>query len=425
MLTITQIERAKAPVEGRIVIWDHDLPGFGVRVFPSGKRSFILRYRLPGSRQKETATLGTYGPVTLIQARSRAKELLQTVRRGGDPQADRKARAVAAAKEAQALTAARLVEQYLAALKAGTVSSKRLRGQRATPAYLADIALHLCRFSEHFGRQVAGEVTRADVVSVLNDVIEQPSVHRRMHGAIHRMFAWARRSDLVAHDPTSDIETRTAVARERVLSLAELAAIWRAATQLDPLYRDLIHLLILTGQRRTEVAGMRWCEIDLEKALWTIPNGRTKARRQHIIPLPPAALAILKARRTFDVDVSGFVLPTLSRDGRTATVVSGWSFVKRDLDQRSGVTGWQFHDFRRSLVTLLAEQGIDIAVLDSLLNHAASTTRGGVIGVYQKAILIEPMRKLMAIWDELIGQAVNPASEKTEVRLPRKKPRSG
>ena len=99
MLTIARIEQAKAPAKGRIVVWDHDLPGFGVRVFPSGRRSFILRYRLPGSRQKETATIGTYGQITLTQARTRAKALLQRVRLGGDPQAERKARAEAEMKE--------------------------------------------------------------------------------------------------------------------------------------------------------------------------------------------------------------------------------------------------------------------------------------------------------------------------------------
>jgi integrase len=418
MLTIAQIEKANPPAQGREVIWDHDLPGFGVRVFPSGKRSFILRYRLPGSRQKETATIGTYGQITLTQARAKAKQLLQTVRLGGDPQAERKARAEAEMREARTLTVRHLTELYLAALKAGTASSRRLRGKNATVAYITDIELHLDRFADRCGRQAAGEITRADVATVLNDYIEQPSVHRRMHGAIYRMYAWARRSELVANDPAADIETRTAVARERVLSLPELGLIWRAADQLDPLYRDVIHLMILTGQRRTEVAGMRWGEIDLASGLWTLPGGRTKARRQHVVPLPATAVAILKARQRIAPD--DLVLPTISRDGKGTAPVSGWSFIKRDLDNSLDLQPWQMHDFRRSLVTHLAETGIDVAVLDSLLNHAASGTRGGVVGVYQKAILIEPMRKLMASWDGMISGAVRPAGEKAIRRRQRK-----
>jgi integrase len=225
-----------------------------------------------------------------------------------------------------------------------------------------------------------------------------------MHGAIRRMYRWASRSELVASNPTGDIETTTAPARERVLSLEELATVWRAAEQLEPLYRDLTHLMILTGQRRTEVAGMTWGEIDLTRALWTLPAGRTKARRQHVIPLPVRAVAILKARQRAAPD--DLVLPTIGRSGRTVAPVSGWNWLKRELDHRLAIPPWQLHDFRRSLVTILAERGIDIALLDSLLNHAASVTRAGVIGVYQKASLIEPMRQTMAIWDDLLTKAL-------------------
>jgi integrase len=404
MLTTSRIDKAKPPAKGREVIWDHDMPGFGCRVFPSGQRSFIVQYRLPGSRKKQTATLGVYGRVTLPQARKRAQEILAKVRLGGDPQTERKARAEAEARDARALTVRLLLEQYLAALRAGAASSKRLRGKNATTAYIADIELQLGRFADRYGKQNATAITRAEVVAVLDGYLDQPSVHRRMHGAISRMYAWARRAELVAIDPTADIETRTAAARERVLSLDELAGIWRAADQLDPLYRDLLHLMILTGQRRTEVAGMTWGEIDLAAGLWTLPSGRTKARRQHVIPLPARAVAILKARQKAAPD--DLVLPTIGRDGRTVAPVSGWNWLKRELEHRLAIPPWQLHDFRRSLVTILAERGIDIALLDSLLNHAASVTRAGVIGVYQKASLIEPMRQTMAIWDDLLTEAL-------------------
>jgi integrase len=100
------------------------------------------------------------------------------------------------------------------------------------------------------------------------------------------------------------------------------------------------------------------------------------------------------------------VLPTLSRDGKTIAPVSGWNWLKRELDQRVEIPSWRLHDFRRSLVTISAEHGADVAVLDSLLNHASSATRGGVIGVYQRATLLEPMRKLMALWNGLLAGAL-------------------
>jgi site-specific recombinase XerD len=117
-------------------------------------------------------------------------------------------------------------------------------------------------------------------------------------------------------------------------------------------------------------------------------------------------VAILEARHGGYLQGGDFVLPTTSRDGKGIAPIGGWSWIKEQLDRRSGVTDWRLHDLRRSLVTIMAEQGADIAVLDSLLNHAASGTRGGIVAVYQKATLIEPMRKLMVLWDHLVTKAI-------------------
>jgi integrase len=234
-----------------------------------------------------------------------------------------------------------------------------------------------------------------------------------MHGAVQRLYAWARQGELVENDPARDIETVTASARERVLMLRELASVWKAADELDPLYRDLVHLLIATGQRRNEVAGMRWSEINLADGLWTLPGGRTKARRQHVVPLPEAAIAVLEGRQRGGSD--DLVLPTIGRDGRSVAAVSGWAWLKRELERRLTIEPWQMHDFRRSLVTHCAESGADVAVLDAMLNHAASMTRGGIVGVYQKATLIGPMREVMALWDRLLTEALS--GERKVIRL--------
>jgi len=413
MLTKAAIEDAKPPTKGRRVLWDNDPPGsglagFGCRVFASGQRSFIAQYRLPGSRKKQTATIGTYGLITLPQARDKAEKILAKVKLGDDPQAERKARTAAEIARSRALTVRELVRQYSAALRAGTAKTNRSNGHPQAEAYVADTVLHLDRFGDRYGKQTAAAITRSEVVSLLNEYIEQPSAHRRMHGAINRMYAWARQMELVANNPTADIVTTQGQSRERVLSLAELAAIWRATDQLSPLYRDLIRLMILTGQRRGEVARMIWGEIDLTSSLWTLPSSRTKARRQHVIPLPETAVAVLRARREAlkrSPRADDLVLPSVSRDGKDAAPVSGWGWLKRELDSRIKLQSWRMHDFRRSLVTHLAEKGADEAVLDVMLNHAASVSRSGVIGVYQKARLIEPMRKVMALWDEMLRNA--------------------
>jgi integrase len=384
------------------VIWDDELGGFGCKVFPSGKRSFVVRYRLRGSRKRYQPTIGTYGVLTVAAARTQARIMLTTARFGQDPQAETKSRRA----QASALTVAKLVEQYIAALHAGTAATKRLRGREPAPGYISDCVLHLNRFAGVYGTEPADTVSRGDVFRLLNDYIRQPSTHRRMHGAITRMYAWARKQGLLTGNPTADIDTTSPPSRERVLSLDELARIWRAAETLEPLYSDTVKLMITTGQRRAEVSGMRWGEIDLARALWTLPAARTKARRQHVLPLPPLAVAVLLSRRMALRNAASpddLVLPTLSRDGASIAPISGWNWLKRQLDRTAGVNAWRLHDFRRSIVTICAEHGAEIAVLDSMLNHASSATRGGVIGTYQRATLLEPMRKVMALWDRLLS----------------------
>ena len=279
-LTKSAIDRA-TPKPAPYVLWDSSVVGFGCRIFPSGKRSFVILYRLPGGRRTHQMALGAYGALTVPQARALASAELAKVRMGDEehPLAARRSKRVAEAVAASALTVAALVEQYTAALRAGIASSKRLHGRRPSARYIKDTAQYLGRFAAASGRQTASQLARGDVVRFLNGYVGKPATHWHAHAAIRRMYAWAQRHDLVTGNPAEHIVTTTAPARERVLSLAELARIWRAAETLEPLYRDAVHLLIATGQRCAEVAGMTWGEIDLARDLWTLPTARTKARR--------------------------------------------------------------------------------------------------------------------------------------------------
>jgi integrase len=402
MLTMKQISAAK-PQAARYVLWDGKQAGFGLRIAPSGRKTFILSYRLKGTRRAITASLGTYGDVTLDQARNEARKLAGTVAHGGDPMAAKRARTTAE----RALQAGRLVELYATALKNGTASSKRLHGRPASVGYVEDTLAYLNLFARTFGKRAAASVSRRDIEQLMETYTGRPATQRNLHGAISRLYTWARRQDLLRDNPAADIETTTASARERFLSLAELGAIWHAAGELNDRQRDVVRLLMLTGQRRSEVAGMTWGEVNLATGVWTLPAGRTKARRQHSVPLPILAIELLQAR------LAQLPYPPAADESAVASSYrsarepfADWYPTKRELDRRSGVTSWRLHDFRRSLVTHCAEAGADVAVLDTLLNHAAAVTRGGVIGTYQRATMLGPMRTVMALWNDLLSEAV-------------------
>jgi integrase len=302
------------------------------------------------------------------------------------------------------------------------VTTARSRNHRVTSGYVIDTARHLERFAVVLGTRDASLITKSDIQGLLAECAGRPATHRLRHGSINRLYAWAREHGHVSNRPTDDIATGTPDACQRVLLLDELASIWCAAAQLDAVYRDCVQLMILTGQRRQEVADTAWGEVQLGAGLWILPARRTKARRQHSVPLAPLALAILKARHnafTREPAATDLVLPTLARDGKTVAAISGWNWLKREPDQRSGVNDWRLHDFRRSIVSISAEHGIaDVATLDTLLNHASSVTRGGVIGVYQRAALIRPMRAALEAWEALLRTALElPPAAQAGLRL--------
>jgi integrase len=178
-----------------------------------------------------------------------------------------------------------------------------------------------------------------------------------------------------------------------VLSTEELARVWRTT---DPAsdFGAIVRLLLLTGQRREEVAAMAWSELDLGRGRWILPAQRTKNRRPHEVPLSSQALAILAARPR--------------RPGRDLVFgegkgpFSGWSSAKKMLDSRIAATGgalpaWRLHDLRRSVVTHMAEIGIAPHIIEAVVNHV-SGHKGGVAGVYNRATYAAEKRAVLEAW---------------------------
>ncbi len=392
MLTRAMIETAQ-PKRTAYALWDDELAGFGCRIFPSGKRSFIVQYRLQGSRRTIRMTLGPYGRVTVTEARARARQVLAQASLGTDPQAAKKAQRAEEVRLAKILTVDQLAETYLAALRADSASSDGRIGRPLTAHYISDTTRHIAYFTVDRGKCQADAVTRAEILRLLDDHIGAPGLRRQLHGAICRMYTWAQQRELVHANPVRLIKVKAPAPRTRAPGLEELARIWHAAEHTSPLYRDVVRMLMITGQRRSEVGGMQWGEIDLAKALWTLPAPRTKPRRPHVVPLPPLAMEILQRRRgTFGArppEATEWVFASLSRDRRRSVPIAGWNRVKRLVAHHAAaVSDWNLHDFRRSLVTSCAEAGVNVVVLDTLLNHAAAATRGGVLGLYQRATLV-------------------------------------
>ena len=257
----------------------------------------------------------------------------------------------------------------------------------------------------HWRGRLMHEITRRDVLDILDRVVDggAPIAANRVHAAVRKFFNWAVARDILAASPCAGVKPPTAErARDRVLSDVELRFVWQATDKLSGTFGPLVKLLALTGQRRDEVARMRWDELDLDARLWTLPAERTKNSKPHEIPLSNAALAALQ--NVPNIAGSPFVFAT----NGGASPVSGYSDGKRRLDALlpADMPAWRLHDLRRTCASGLARLGINLPVIEKVLNHSSGSF-AGIVGVYQKHSFADEKRQALEAWGRHVDSLVS------------------
>jgi integrase len=352
------------------IVFDDALPGFGLRIRAGGKRTWIAQYRM-GTKQRRV-TLGSAETFDADEARKLARAAFAKVQLGTDPQLEK-----TGARAQAAVTLGSVVDHYLARHAA---KRQRTSTYEDTERYLR---VHWAALAEH----PLQKVSRADVAARLSCIAEDSGRYaaNRARAALSAFYGWAIAEGLADANPV--IGTRKPadeVARDRVLGGDELAMVWREAGGGD--FGSIVRLLILTGQRREEVAAMTWAELDLDAALWRIGADRTKNGRAHEVPLAEPAVAILRKHAARERRDECRALVFGSRDGPFA----GWSKAKAALDARLAtahrrpLSAWRLHDLRRTVATGLADLGTLPHVVEAVLNHI-SGHKAGVSGVYNRA----------------------------------------
>jgi integrase len=390
-LTIRSVEAMKTG-PARQEIPDSFLPGLYLIAQPSGAKGWAVRYRHQGTPRK--LTLGSYPALGLKDARELAAKALRSVAEGRDP-----GREKILARAAKADSVDRIVEEFF---ERHVRRSNRPRTAQETERLLRQHVLPRWR-----GRMVL-EITRRDVLAVLDRVVDggAPIAANRVLAAVRKFFNWCVARDILAASPCAGVKPPSAErARDRVLSDDELRLVWAAAEKLGGTFGPLVKLLALTGQRRDEVARMRWDELDLDARLWTLPAGRTKNNQPHEVPLSKAAFAVLQ--RVPRITESPFVFT--SNGG--ASPASGYSKNKRRLDALlpADMPPWRLHDLRRTCASGLARLGINLPVIEKVLNHTSGSF-AGVTGVYQKYSFADEKRAALERWGDFIADLVSDRS---------------
>lgn len=411
-----------------VLLFDAELRGFALRVTKAGGKTFLLQYRVGGVSRR--AVIGAWGSeLTAAKARRKAEALRGTVREHRDPVAERRrllreqreaearARAeAAAAAAASSFTVARLIEQWAA-----------LKLVERSPSYRARVPRELRRALSDWLAAPAASFNHASAVQVLDDVKASrgPVAANRLRAVASACWAWSmKRGSLVANPWSATERPAEETARQRVLSDAEVADLWHAAGTLDYPWCGLLRALLLTGQRRGEIAGMTWAEIDVKAAEWRLPGQRVKNRRAHTVPLSPAMLALLVEQPR--LNSAGLVF-----EGARGTTPSGFGRVKARLDQAMRESAlkqgrpllpWTLHDIRRTVATGLQRLGVRLEVTEAVLNHA-SGSRAGIVGVYQTHGWDTEKRAALDGWAAYVLRAAESKADSPKV-LPFTKERS-
>lgn len=382
-LTKSVVE-AVTPGPRDLFVWDERLPGFGLKVTPAGRRSYVVQYRPRGRTQARRITLGVHGqPLTAEKAREAAEGLLLRVRNGEDPvESDRAARNAddAAAKDAAEqrfqLVLDRFIEGYARPKNRRWADARRVIAHDALPAW---------------SDRPVSSLSRRDVVQVMDTVRKRsPSSARALFAQLRRLFGWCVEEGLIERSPVEGMRGPPAVeSRERWLDDGEIWLLWRALEEEGGPFEPLFKLLLLTGQRREEVTGMRWRELNLEQTEWLIPRERSKNKAGHAVDLAPAAMAILRAlptdrplvfTTTGDTPLSNHAKYRQRLLARMRDLAAGEPQVGGDPGQ---VDDWRVHDLRRSAATGMAALHFAPHVIEAVLNHR-SGIRSGLVANYQR-----------------------------------------
>lgn len=399
-LTARKIEQIRPDSIKRIEIPDAGRPGLYLVVQPSGKKSWAVRYRVNGRPRKLTLT----GFPSLATARKLAQEVLDEVAEGRDPAAEKQAakRQADTGSDLFSTVAAQFVQRHAR-------PNTRASSARQTERILAKEVL------PKWGNRRIQTISKRDVLDLLDSIADRRGRKHekclsanRVWSVVRKLFNWAIQRDIIGTSPVAGVKAPIEErAGERILSDDEIRWFWRACHELAYPFGRFAQLLLLTGQRRAEVAGARYTEMNLGNRSWAIPGERTKNGEAHDVALSEPAFAIIESLPR--IRSTENYLFTTNGESR----ISGYSRAKRAIDKLmrdmareradagAEIPPWTFHDLRRTAASGMARLGTPLPVIEKVLNHVSGSF-AGVVGVYQRHHFAEEKRMALENWGKFV-----------------------
>jgi integrase len=432
--------------------------GLYLIIHETGSKSWVLRYRNPGGRTvkltlgpvdlspkevEQEPKLGT--PMSLASARELASKYKRELKTGKDPAADK--RQADTSGYTYPLAVSDYVDHISRTRRQWKETAALLGLKPGDDGQLKPTKGGLC---ERWRDRSIASITEDDLFAVIDDARRGgvPGLERRVkvsesrvravHSGMSAFFNWSKSKRKIKTNPVTGLERpKPPAARKRILSDQEIKKFWLATEKLNPVFGKSLRLMLLTGQRRDEVSGMRRSELSDDLTMWTIPPSRTKNKKEHELPLPPLAREIIAEVESISDDL---LFTTTA-----ATAISGWSKLKPKLDKLMGepcvkcegsgkidkqkcmvcggkgyiMAPWRIHDLRHTAISGMARAGADLHVVERAVNHISGSF-GGIVGTYQHHKFSDQVKAALEAWANLVTSIVEGRDDNV-VPLPRKK----
>jgi integrase len=389
-LTAKAVEKLRHnPSKGRQQdIKDNGTPGLYLRLYQTGRKSWIYRYKLRG--KVRILTLGDGKQVGLAEARKLARQAHDKVKIGTDPAAEaQRIKAEILRMPTIEAFALEYIERYAQPNKKSWPEDQRLLRREVVPI---------------IGKLRLDQIHRRDIVALLDSIRDRGAqvLSNRVLAVVRRMFGFAIERGIIEVNPVIHIKAFRETPRERTLSDEEIRHLWKATEPDAPLFpstRLALRLALLTGQRAGEICGMKREELDLEKALWALPGARTKNGLPHAVPLSTLTLRTVSEALTYSWSKQ-WVFPA-RRGGNHLTVYALDQAMQRIFD--GTLSRPTPHDIRRTVGTRLGELGFNRIIQDKILNHKDRT----VGGIYDRHSYDCEKRQALGTWEHQLQKILD------------------
>ena len=421
-LDAKMVASRKAPKSGRLELWDTLLPAFALRITEKNARTFSIMYRSPVDGRQRRLKIGDARVLSLGEAREAARDALRKVAHGIDPAEERRPSLVAGGGTVRAI-ATDYLERHV------RKNTRPRSYQEIRRTFTADVF-------PAWGARPIGSIKRRDAGELIATIADRGAEVQanRTLSRIKTFFRWAVDEEVIPESPVARMRAPSREsARDRVLTDGEIRCFWRACADLGWPFAPLFRLLLLTAQRRDEVSGMTFAEIDPERRLWTIPREKAKNDRAHEVALSDQALAVFVEIKETRGRIAEFKDSPLVFTTNGKSPVTGFSRAKEKLDAKMEklaraarslpeddaayrdalkipagqdlprlVPPFVLHDLRRTAATGMARLNIAPHVVDRVLNHSSGTIRG-VAAVYNRFEYHDERRAALEAWGRYIN----------------------